>query len=117
MNQDNAQSKAQSAWGVEEHGNQGQDQPNSKAGVAAVSNLNESICERIFRAIREGKANGITGGILARMISDKQDRIREAEECIEWYERERQKRSGELMELQQLVESLLQDQGDEPKTE
>lgn len=37
------------------------------------------------------------------MIEDKRDRIREVDECLEWYQREKQKRLLELADLEQFA--------------
>jgi hypothetical protein len=50
----------------------------------------------------------ITGGIIAQLIADAEDRLGEMEECVVWYRKEvakAQKRIAELKELQQQLEA------------
>lgn len=54
----------------------------------------------------------LAGGILTQLISQAEDQLREAEECISWYERAKEKARKQLenlKQLQQLAEQEAQD--------
>lgn len=106
MSEKHAQGKTRSTRGTEVYGGQSPDQPHSKGGIAAISEQLESLTQRINGTPRSGALAGlsrIVGGIVTRMIADRADRLREVNECIEWYEREKVKRLQELVELQDLA--------------
>lgn len=45
----------------------------------------------------------VIGGILSRLIAQTQEKLRNAEECLVWYQRERDRAAAELVELEQLL--------------
>lgn len=104
MEEQNAESITQSARGTQIGAIEGTDYADREGRIAEVSRFFEHFDLRDFRAAGPGATGWLVGGILTRIVEDKLDRVREAEECIEWYEREKQKRLEELEALQSLVE-------------
>ncbi|MBW4523481.1 MAG: hypothetical protein KME16_28070 [Scytolyngbya sp. HA4215-MV1] len=48
----------------------------------------------------------VTGGILAQLIEEVKDQLGDAEQCIEWYQREKERAEKKLETLEQLAELL-----------
>jgi hypothetical protein len=103
MSQIDAENQAQSIPRTEEHSDRSEDHENSSLGAASPGGQLRSLNQRVVRAFGQGS---IIGGIIARMISDKQERIREVDDCLEWYQREREKRLIELAELEALLPQI-----------
>lgn len=58
----------------------------------------------------------LTGGIISQLITDAEDRLGQSQECIEWYEREKEeniKRLENLKKLQRLAEQQQQANGNQ----
>lgn len=103
MSKADAQSQAQSAWGAEGQQANPEADGYSQSGSGSLSREPEDFSQRAGRTIGSG---AIIGGILTRMIADKHERIREVDECLEWYAREKLKRLEELGELEKLASEL-----------
>lgn len=110
MTNSNAQGQTQSTRRTEEHGVESTHQSHGEGGVTTASQNSQPIGIRIHGTTGERSAGGVVGGILTRMIAEKQERVREARECVEWYQREEIKRLEELAELEKLVEQLHSDE-------
>lgn len=96
----NAKSETQSARGAETGEATALSQQDCESRTGQPSEEHELLDQRASRAVGE---RVVAGGILARMIEDKRDRIREVDECLEWYQREKQKRLLELADLEQFA--------------
>jgi hypothetical protein len=59
----------------------------------------------------------LTGGIVTRLIRQAEQRLQEHEDCIIWYQDQKQKDLEELDELRSLQKHILETQGDEAKDE
>ena len=103
MSRNNAEKQASSAWGSENDRSEGQVNPDSQSRVANAGTTVGSIPLGVPGANWTGT---IIGGILSRMIAEKRSRIREVDECLEWYEREKVQRTEELEELERLAAQL-----------
>ena len=57
----------------------------------------------------------ITGGILTRLIRQAEQKIKEHDDCIIWYQEQKQKDIEELEELKSLQKLVLESQGSEGK--
>lgn len=55
-------------------------------------------------------SDSLAGGIIGQLISDTEDRIAEAQECIDWYTREVEKNERRLANLRQLEELASQEE-------
>lgn len=51
--------------------------------------------------------SSISGGIVAQLISDVQDRLGKAEECVAWYQREIVECQNQLERLQAIADSII----------
>lgn len=109
MHENNAEIETRGAWGTEVRGDQSPADPNSENGPSATGETSESVSVGILRAVGPGGDGAIIGGIVTRMIADKEERIREVRECIKWYQDEELKRLAELEDLQQLANQILDD--------
>jgi len=99
------QDETQSARRTEVGGGQGQDHANRQTGVDLDLDIVKSEPERDDRTTGAG-AIELIGGILTRLLSDKEERIREVQACITWYEEELVKRQAELADLREFAASL-----------
>lgn len=80
----------------------------SLAGVentgGTVQSERECLPERTrIRGVRGGTA---IGGILILFLQQEQDKLQNSLECIEWYEREKQRSEARIAELQARLEAL-----------
>lgn len=107
MSTENAEKQASSARRGQERGIEGQANADSEGRVATASETDGAIP---IGASRADWAGTIVGGILSRMIAEKRSRIREVDECLEWYEREKVQRVEELAELEQLAAQIRVDE-------
>lgn len=106
------------------HGTQSQTQPvsggespapgtNNQGGQAGTGSLGGQLSpepERVSGEAGPGafryKGVEIIGGILAQLQLEASERLREAEECIEWYQREKAKVELRLSELERLRQQI-----------
>jgi hypothetical protein len=107
MSTENAEKQASSAWGSEERRVESQADANSESGASTASETDGTLPIGTAGA---NWAGSIVGGILSRMIAEKRSRIREVDECLEWYEREKVQRTEELVELEQLAAQIRTDE-------
>ena len=77
---------------------------NGKSAVAPESSGAEHFGVRTDRTGRTGgiPRGGIAGGILEQLVAQAEDQLREAAECIEWYQRSLEKAQRQLENLRQL---------------
>ena len=106
--QADAQDETQPARGTEIGGSKGADHADCQAGATDDSGQLESESQRVARTAWQG-ASKFIGGILTRLLSDKEERIREVKAYITWYEDELAKREAELADLQQFADQVSQD--------
>lgn len=91
--------------------------PSHSNGKGALIEKGEGDEYLSVGADREDRSRGcfgdlVAGGILAQLISQVEDQLSEAEECIAWYERAKEKHQRQLsnlMELKRLSEEDHQD--------
>lgn len=95
--------------------------PNCQTSLRRTRSSLGDIVERIAGALGSAIGSeaiwGLTGGILARLIEDQRDRIREADECIVWYDRVKEEAEEKLQELLGLLERFEVDQSGEGESE
>jgi hypothetical protein len=103
MSTENAEKQASSIRGSENDRAKSEVDPNGQSGASASSPRNGAISVGAAGANWTGS---IIGGILSRMIAEKRSRIREVDECLEWYEREKVQREEELAELERLAAQI-----------
>jgi hypothetical protein len=95
-----------SARGSEDRTVQGASESNREAGTPAAGGAVGDLGFGDDRAAGAWGAAKLLGGILTRLIAEKQSRIREVQECLEWYQRELVQREEELQELQHLADQM-----------
>ncbi|MBL1177835.1 hypothetical protein [Pantanalinema sp. GBBB05] len=80
----------------------------SDSGTEGFSGTVQSELERIPGGIREEEVSNITllGGIVSQLIRQAEDKLANAEECLEWYEREKQRATSDLQHLKDLKARL-----------
>lgn len=106
---EDAQGIAQQIWG-DQDGTIGVEPNSHSQGAASETGPEpEHLSLRTNRADCTGgiPRGGIAGGILSQLIQQAEDQLREAEECISWYERAKEKAQRQvenLRQLQQLAE-------------
>lgn len=109
-----AEGSARQIWGAEGGADAAPADSHGEGEVTRASRPPEHLGFRTDRADCTGgiPRGGVTGGILSQLISQAEDQLREAEECISWYERAKQKAHKQLenlKQLQQLAEQEAQD--------
>ena len=103
MSTENAEKQASSIRGSENDRAESPADSNCESGSTTSSPANGTVSIGAAGANWKGS---IIGGILSRMIAEKRSRIREVNECLDWYEREKLQREQELAELERLAEQI-----------
>lgn len=77
---------------------------NGKGSIASEGPSPQHLGIRVDRASRTGgiPRGGIAGGILEQLVIQAEEQLREAAECIEWYQRSFEKAQRQLENLRQL---------------
>jgi hypothetical protein len=101
MSGQDAEIEAQSAWASEDRGFKRTAQLRGEGGADSDCAGDEYLGQRTVGAFGPGET--LVGGILAQLIQDAEDRLGEAEECIAWYQREKQKQVRRLETYRDLV--------------
>lgn len=108
MDNTNAEIETSTAWSEEDSTNVGENDTAREGGVGTTSGSFGDISERVSRASssQQGPVPGYTtnGKILTQLISDAEDRLEEAEACLEWYENVKQRELKRLANLRKLQE-------------
>lgn len=91
--------------------------PNTDSEGQALGEGSGSGCQHV-RVNREGGSEGfpgglLFGGILTQLIEQAEDQLREAQECISWYERAEEKARKQLENLKQLQQLADQESQDD----
>ncbi|WP_416671606.1 hypothetical protein [Egbenema bharatensis] len=86
-----------------------------EGGTGGTSPTDGNFGVGIAGAAGKEADSAITGGILEQLIQDAEDQLQSSVECIEWYEREREKHQERLNNLKQL--QALRQQSDPPQIE
>lgn len=83
-----------------------------KGEVTGSSKIAGSVSVRTTRADRQGTDyfGTLAGGIIGQLIQQCEERLSEANECIDWYTREVDKIEKRLADLRQLENLANQDQ-------
>lgn len=105
----NAERETREVRSTEDGATTGANDAGRKGGPRSTSGSSEHIGVRASGAVGPwgNLPNAVAGGIISQLIADTRDRLAEAEECITWYTRERDKclkRLENLEHLQQLAE-------------
>lgn len=111
MDQDNAESKAFSARSAEGRSDLCKGDTGCKEGTGGASRATRDLGGGVDRADRPQSdtpfaIQEVTGKIIAALIDRTEQRLNEAEECLVWYERQRQQCREELADLRSLIEEL-----------
>ena len=100
----NEKSQTSTARGIEEGGQPVHDS-DSRGGTEAIGggfwDLNVGTGGE-DRTWDDPSLRGLLGGILAQLLKAEENRLSETEECIVWYQREREKAESRIQELKQL---------------
>jgi hypothetical protein len=110
MSGQDAKIEAQRARASENRGLKRTAQPGGEGGVDPNCSGDEYLGQRTVGAFGAGEA--LVGGILAQLIQDAEDRLGEAEECITWYQREKQKQVRRLATYRDLVKLSEEEPGE-----
>lgn len=120
MNQNNAKNEARTIRSEEVGGLAYSPDSRREAGAGLYSGSNGDFSSRISGTPGAGANPNflalLTGGIISQLIADAEDRLGQSQECIEWYEREKQenvKRLENLRKLQRLAEQQQQANGNQ----
>lgn len=114
---ENAQIQTQRTRGTQNRTGWIPSDPDSEAGLTGFSQQHGNIDRRDGGTIRERSdlVIAITGGILSQLIEQMQDQlgsveyqINNAQECIEWYEREKAAHERRALNLRQNLNNLLE---------
>jgi hypothetical protein len=112
MSIDNAQSQAQPLWTKQNRSSICTPNATSEGGVGGVGGESGDIGFRATGAIGTQAVlvvqvtKAITGKILSRLVDRAEQRLNEAEECLVWYERQKQQATEELADLRSMIEEL-----------
>jgi hypothetical protein len=112
MMNDDAQSQAQSLWTKQNRSSFCAPNASSEAGLGGIGGesgdvglgIAGTVGAQAILVIQVTKA--ITGKILSRLVDRAEQRLKEAEECLVWYERQKQQASEELADLRSMIEEL-----------
>lgn len=121
MSKNNAKSQESTIRRTQKSGDESATDPGGQEGTDRISGKDEDIPIGITGTIGARKNSNrfaaVTGGIVAQLIRDAEDRLTKAKECIDWYEREKgeeEKRLEDLRSLQALAQEL-ESESNEPE--
>lgn len=120
--ENNAKKETQREWGTEEL--YPERQRPGQGGIQEASQGDWNQCIGASGQVGFGRnfpqIACLLGGVISQLLESEEQRLKETEECISWYQREHEKvrqRVNNLKQLKQLAEAELKDSSDNRKEE
>ena len=109
---DNAERGPREIWGAEGQPNGATPYPHSQREADESGSTTKYLDIGASRADCTGgiPRGGVAGGIVSQLIAQAEDQLREAQECISWYQRSEEKIQRQLENLRQLQELAEQEE-------